>query len=141
MSFPFNVRAYGVLVIDGAVLLSAEKYRGVDMVKLPGGGLEFGEGLRDCLVREFREETGLDIRVGEHLYTTDFFQISAFDASHQLISVYYRVFPIRRSDFLKEIQSLEENKHFFWKSLSALQADDFTFPVDRVVYPILKEIR
>ena len=30
---------------------------------LPGGGLEFGESPEECLVREFMEETGLEVRV------------------------------------------------------------------------------
>lgn len=31
----------------------------------PGGGLEFGESVNDCLIREFREETALKINVGD----------------------------------------------------------------------------
>lgn len=38
---------------------------------LPGGSLEPGETLGDCLVREMEEETGLDVEVGELLYLCD----------------------------------------------------------------------
>ncbi len=141
MSFPFNVRAYGALVLDGSILLSTEKYQNKKFTKLPGGGLEFGEGLHDCLIREFREEAGLDINVQRHIYTTDFFQQSAFNKRDQLISVYYQVRPIQSSDLLREINSLEENKHFFWKELNALSENDFTFPVDKHICDLLKDLK
>ena len=38
----------------------------------PGGGVEFGEGLEEALRREVREETGLDVEVGEVRYVLDF---------------------------------------------------------------------
>lgn len=141
MSFPFNVRAYGALILDGSILLSNEKYQNIQMIKLPGGGLEFGEGLHDCLIREFLEEAGLDIHVQQHIYTTDFFQQSAFNKEDQLISVYYQVRPVRSSDLLSEINSLEDNKHFFWKELKVLSEDDFTFPVDKHVCALLMELK
>lgn len=31
--------------------------------QFPGGGLEFGEGVEDCLHREIREELGVDIKI------------------------------------------------------------------------------
>jgi 8-oxo-dGTP diphosphatase len=40
----------------------------------PGGGLQFGETLKDCLVREFREETGLVVQPGEFLFACEFIQ-------------------------------------------------------------------
>ena len=40
----FNVRVYGLLVKDGHLLVSDEYCNGTYMTKLPGGGLEFGEG-------------------------------------------------------------------------------------------------
>ena len=91
----FNVRVYGVLLDEEKRLLVSDEFiRGQYITKLPGGGLEIGEGTRDCLQREFKEETGLDVKVGEHLYTTDFFQISAFNQKDQIISIYYHVHPI-----------------------------------------------
>src|SRR6266404_3197749 len=88
----FNLRVYGLLLGENKqVLVSDEYIRGHYYTKFPGGGLEFGEGTRDCLKREFKEEMDLDVEVTDHLYTTDFFQMSAFNPEHQIISIYYRV--------------------------------------------------
>ncbi|WP_345250351.1 NUDIX hydrolase [Nibrella saemangeumensis] len=40
----------------------------------PGGGAQFGENAHEALVREFKEETGLDIAVGELLFVNEFMQ-------------------------------------------------------------------
>ena len=88
----FTVRVYGILFDDNKrILVSDEFIRGDYFTKFPGGGLELGEGTRDCLKREFKEETGLDVTVGEHIYTTDYFQQSAFNSNDQIISIYYFV--------------------------------------------------
>src|SRR3982751_2006504 len=89
----FTIRVYGILS-DGnkRVLLSDEFIRGDYFTKFPGGGMEFGEGTRDCLKREFKEETGLDVIIGDHIYTTDYFQISAFNKRDQIVSIYYYVY-------------------------------------------------
>ena len=88
----FNIRVYGILINDDKqVLVSDEFIRGSYYSKFPGGGLELGEGTRDCLKREFKEEMNLNVEIGEHIYTTDFFQVSAFNPSHQIISIYYFV--------------------------------------------------
>lgn len=103
----FNIRVYGILINDRKqVLVSDEFIRGNYYTKFPGGGLEFGEGTRDCLKREFKEEMDLGVEVGEHLYTTDFFQLSAFNPEHQIISIYYLV------KALEEIKTPLRDKHF-----------------------------
>src|SRR6476469_10223020 len=90
--FRFNVRVYGILLNEEKqVLVSDELIRGNYYTKFPGGGLEYGEGTRDCLRREFLEEMNLKVEVGEHLYTTDFYQQSAFNPEHQIVSIYYLV--------------------------------------------------
>ena len=57
--------ARGVCVIDGKVLLCLPKDRSYSY--LPGGHIEFGEMGREALVREMKEETGLDATAGELL--------------------------------------------------------------------------
>lgn len=92
MSYPISVRVYGIY-LDSAknILISDEKIAGKWYTKFPGGGLEFGEGTLDCLHREFKEELSLDIEIGTHLYTTDFFCESEFRKGIQVMSVYYLI--------------------------------------------------
>ena len=87
----FNIRVYGILIAEERILVTDEYRMGQYMTKLPGGGLQFGEGAIDAVKREFQEELCIHIAVLQHFYTTDFFQPSAFNPKHQIISIYYLV--------------------------------------------------
>ena len=140
-----TVRVYGILIDhDHGLLVSDEFIKGDYFTKLPGGGLEFGEGTRDCLIREFKEETGLDVTVGDHIYTTDFYQPSAFKAGDQILSIYYYVTPVTLSklqtrsiafDFKPE-EITDQNgqaEHTRWILLKDLSEEAMTLPIDKIV--------
>ncbi len=148
----FNVRVYGLLIdTDKRVLVSDEYIRGNYYTKFPGGGLEFGEGTRDCLKREFKEEMDLEVLVKEHLYTTDFFQMSAFNPSHQIISIYYYVealelikapirtrvfdFDAHQMDVYEKTGETETFRFIDWNDFSAAAV---TLPIDKVVADLVK---
>lgn len=57
--------ARGVLVRAGHLLVCQPKAGG--RCYLPGGHIEFGEGARQALAREIREELGLEAQVGDFL--------------------------------------------------------------------------
>jgi len=66
-----NIRATGILIEDGKILLLKQKVDSSRKWSLPGGKLEENEPLGDCLIREIREETGLDVKIGRLLYICD----------------------------------------------------------------------
>ena len=148
----FNIRVYGVLQGKSQeVLVSDEFIRGGQYTKFPGGGLEFGEGTRDCLKREFLEEMNLAVQVTDHLYTTDFFQMSAFNPEHQIISIYYRVealeeirIPLRtrlfdfdeaQMEIYRKTGETETFRFIPWENFSA---ESVSLPIDKIVAELLK---
>ena len=146
----FNIRVYGILMNNEKQVLVVDEYiRGKYYTKFPGGGLELGEGTRDCLKREFKEELDLDVEIGEHLYTTDFYQPSAFNPAHQIISIYYLVNPMQefdvpiKNEFHPDEQKTHENNEeiegFRFIEWTNLSEDSVTLPIDKVVVTLTKE--
>lgn len=147
----FNVRVYGILIdSNNRVLVSDEFIRGDYFTKLPGGGMELGEGTRDCLKREFKEETGLDVIVGDHIYTTDFFQISAFNNKDQIISIYYYVKAQEPINLKTQITPFNfepyqiadpngESEVFRWVEWNDLNEEVMSLPIDKKVIRLIKQ--
>ncbi len=150
----FNIRVYGILLNEHRqVLVSDEYIRGMYITKFPGGGLEFGEGTRDCLQREFMEEMNLKVKVTGHIYTTDFYQESAFNPGHQIISIYYYAealepitVPLRTKIFdfdeqqLKTYTETGETETFRFINWEDFTDKSVTLPIDKIVAKLLKEI-
>jgi 8-oxo-dGTP pyrophosphatase MutT (NUDIX family) len=154
----FNIRVYGILINEKKQVLVADEFiRGGYYTKFPGGGLEFGEGTRDCLKREIKEELNLEAEIGEHIYTTDFFQLSAFNPEHQIISIYYKVnpletikFPLRVIPFdpiaigfdeqqLKIYETTSETETFRFIDWKDFSEESVTLPIDKIVAKLVKE--
>lgn len=136
----FTIRIYGLLIDNGQILLSRENIHGDLFTKFPGGGLEFGEGVVDCLKREFMEEVGITLSYCGHFYTTEGYFPSAFhNPPKQVLSIYYKV----RSEELQKIKTgdptnfslLKENEDqiLYWCDLDALQSEGLELPIDKIV--------
>ena len=148
----FTIRVYGLLIHgrgghgEPHVLVADELIKGQRVTKFPGGGLEYGEGLKDCLVREIREEIGVEAYDVQHFYTTDFFQQSAFHSKPlQVLSVYF-TFRVREPDTIPVviepftgISGPGDQEAFRWLRLRGSKEDDLSLPIDRVVWRMLVE--
>jgi 8-oxo-dGTP diphosphatase len=145
----FIIRVYGIVFNDkNEVLLTDEFQLGMKMTKFPGGGLQFGEGTTECLVREFKEEcNGQELENIRHYYTTDYFQKALFFENHQLISIYYLtdlIMPLRFKisekpfDFEKPENG---SQSFRWANLTETTYDELSFPIDKVVFQQLIQDR
>ncbi len=141
------IRVYALLLDENnRVLVTDEFQLDQRMTKFPGGGLEFGEGPEQCLVREIQEEcNGQEITQIAHYYTTGFYQPALFYPNHQLISIYYTArlatppkFKISEKpyDFRHDQNG---NQSFRWEAIDQLTVDSFTFPIDRYVVQILQK--
>ncbi len=85
MNQPLPHKQIGVAVIwnpDGQILIDKRKAGGTmgGLWEFPGGKIEPGETVAECIVREIREELAIEISVGEHLiaieHTYPTFQIT-----------------------------------------------------------------
>ena len=148
----FNIRVYGMLINEAKqVLVSDEYIRGSYITKFCGGGLEIGEGTIDCLKREFMEEMNLPVEITGHLYTTDFYQQSAFNPDHQIISIYYYVqalapiaVPLRITPFdfdadqLRVYKEMGETETFRFIDFADFSEASVTLPIDKIVAAMVK---
>jgi 8-oxo-dGTP diphosphatase len=80
----------GVVLIDGRVVLirrGKEPLRGRWVI--PGGTVELGETLREALVREMREETGLVVRPREIVLVFDRIQSEGAEVEYHYVIIDY----------------------------------------------------
>ena len=130
-----NIRVYAIYLNEKNELMALDEgYAGEKLIKLPGGGLEFGEGTLECLHREFAEELNLKIEVLEHFYTQEDFLVSRFRENEQLLTIYYTV-NILNLDELKILDESIENV----KWISLHEENPLPLPIDKIVFQKLKE--
>ena len=130
-----TLRVYGFLMNDsGQVLIAVERYKGIPMVKFPGGGVDWGEGHKDALIREFKEELDLTIKVKKNIYFNDFAQESAIDSKFQVQSFFYIVESQGPLNF-NTCSSIEfpekDGERFVWCNIEELDDDMFTFRIEK----------
>jgi len=66
-----RVRVAALILLDGRIVLVRHRAGSSTYHLLPGGGVAHGETLEDAVIREVREETGLDVSLGKLLFVND----------------------------------------------------------------------
>jgi len=83
-----SLRVAGVVTSEGRVLLARHEKGGESYWVLPGGSVEPGETLAGALVREMREEAGIESEVGEFLFIND-----GYRPQEETVALYFAVEP------------------------------------------------
>ncbi|SFH84389.1 NUDIX domain-containing protein [Halpernia frigidisoli] len=131
----FNIRVYACVVKEEKVLILHEEYAGDFLVKFPGGGLEYGESVIECLHREFLEELNVKIKNISHFYTQEDFIVSRFRPNEQLLTLYYSAEIIDENELLIMDPCIEKIE---WLPLQT-EGEPLKLPVDRIVFKKLRE--
>ena len=149
----FNVRIYFFLLDrpllpDGLpdpssrVLLSDELLSGRDCTKLPGGGLEFGEGPEDCARREAMEELGQPVDLGPLVHVTGDFVRSTWRGEEQVLCHYYLATlpeaPAFRVADLRFDYEEGVRESFRWVPLADVTESALTFGTDHAALAALR---
>ena len=117
---------YGVIAHQGKVLLTCSRRTG--KYALPGGGIDAGEPIEDALRREVKEETGIQIQVGEFLrFQESFFYYDPLDEAFHGFLFFYACAPLT-FDLLDDDQVEDgEAEKPRWVEIQSLQEGDFLF--------------
>lgn len=116
----FRVAIYGVLIEDGKVLLTDTTVPSGIITNFPGGGLELGEAPLEAVAREFKEETNIEVEIGELLFCSQHFQQNPEYPDEQLMHIYYRV--RRTSGEVIDCGNNDDVVSVRWTSLAELPA-------------------
>lgn len=108
----FSYRVAGICIHNDRVLL--HKAKGDDGYAFPGGHVSFGETNAETLKREFAEEIGADISVGELKWVGEIFFPLSSKPCHQ-ICLYYSV----------EIKNIEGFTKSVFMGLEKMRGDNF----------------
>lgn len=140
----FSIRVYGLFIESGKVLLADEYHFDREMIKFPGGGLEFGESTLDCLKREMQEEMNMEISILEHFYTTDFYQKASFNQK-QLICIYYLAkfnssiqLPLNQTPY-EHLTRSNGSFSFRWQDILELDPQSLSYQADQKVGKLLQD--
>ena len=124
----FSYRVAGICINNGKVLL--QKPTNDNAFAFPGGHVEFGETNVQTLIREFKEEIGVDISVGDLKWVAEIFFPWGNRPCHQ-ICLYYIVditsnnIPLEGMFIGKEkIEGRKFDLEFHWIPISELNNID-----------------
>ena len=89
-----RVRVAGILIENDRILLIEHLKKNKRYWLVPGGGVDWGESTAEALIREYKEETTLDIDVDKFLFLSE---TIAPDKQKHVINLYFQVRVLKNS--------------------------------------------
>ena len=119
-----RVRACGIAVHKNSLLLVRHEGLGErgQLWSFPGGGVEFGESLEEALVREFQEETGLEVEVGSQKFVYEYIQppLHAIEIYFEVRATGGKIRTGTDPEVPEEAQHLQETKFVTFEELRVM---------------------
>ncbi len=125
----FNNRV-AIVIRNGKKILIQKDDR-VSHYTLPGGRCELGENSINTGIREFKEETGIDITLKKKVGMIENFFVSSFNGKnyHEILMIHEYEFNDYNLYSKSSIANIEEKKKdhltYIWLSSSELKATNF----------------
>ncbi|MGX8694249.1 MAG: NUDIX domain-containing protein [Methanobrevibacter sp.] len=127
MDMPYGLTVRGIIKNDEGEILIVKRHpksrTDPEMWELPGGKVESGEFFADALVREIKEETNLDVKVG------DFCEAVQNDYMHKRtvqIMMYLE-------DITGEVKISDEHTDWMWASLEKIENLEISTSLKKVL--------
>ncbi len=128
----FRPSVYGLLIHENKILLM--KNRNASRLSLPGGGIELGETNEEALLREIKEETGIEAQVNQLLaFDQDFFYYDPKNIFVHTFLFFYACTPLTTTPHADDAVEDEESEKPRWIDIDSLSAEDFISHGDQIL--------
>ncbi len=129
--FKLRTSAYGIIKHEEKLLLI--KPRSCNKWFFPGGGIEQGELIEDAIIREVKEETGINTEIEKFFaHKETFFYYDPSDEAFQNYSFYYFCKPTTFNISEDFIASGDKSENPEWVDISTLKKEDFQYPANEI---------
>lgn len=95
----FQIRVGGIAFLEGRILLVTHRKNGKEYWVVPGGRAEWGETAMDAVIREFREELNLKIKIIDFLFYTESLPPSY---PYHTLNLFFLVKPMNRNIVMEQ---------------------------------------